>query len=269
MTTSKEEVICGDSLEIMRGFADETFDMVLTSPPYDNLRDYNGFSFDFEGIAHQIARVLKPGGVLVWVVGDSTTGGSETGTSFTQALYFKNQVLYKTKQDVIVAGLNLHDTMIYEKAGLTFPDTNRYYQMFEYMFVFTKGKIKTFNPLRDRVNKSSGRPVHGTVRNKDGTTQPKACLGNITKDKGTRFNIWRIPHASNKERAGHPATFPLQLAKDHILSWSNPGDSVLDPFLGSGTTLLACQQLNRNGVGIEISPEYCEIARQRLTEPKP
>ena len=250
----EQKIIQGDCLEVMKGFADKSFDLVITSPPYDNLRDYKGYSFDFESTAKELFRVLKDNGTCVWIVGDATVDGSETGTSFKQALYFKE------------IGLNLHDTMIYEKAALTFPDTNRYYQMFEYMFIFTKGKIKTFNPIKDRKNKSGGRPVHGTVRNKDGTTQPKACIGNITKEIGVRFNIWRISHASNKERAGHPATFPLSLAKDHILSWSNEGNTVLDPFLGSGTTLLAAKQLNRNAVGIEISPEYCEIARRRLEQ---
>lgn len=249
------EIIQGDCVEVMRGMPSNSVDMVLTSPPYDNLRNYKGYSFDFEATAQEILRVLKPGGVCVWVVGDATIKGSETGTSFRQALYFKE------------IGMNLHDTMIYLKDQMAFPDTNRYYQAFEYMFVLSKGKPKTINLIADKINKSFGRFVDKTgCRNPDGTLRKtKSGTGNPIKQKGIRWNYWL---AYNQQRGiGHPATFPLSLAKDHILSWSNEGDTVLDPFLGSGTTLLAAQELGRNGIGIEISEEYCEIARKRLTTP--
>lgn len=237
----------------MKTFADKSFDLVLTSPPYDNLRDYNGYSFDFENTAKEIFRLTKDGGVCVWIVGDATVGGSETGTSFKQALSFKE------------IGFNLHDTMIWNKGGFSAVGAlvSRYAPVFEYMFILTKGAPKTFNPIMDRKTKHGGKNAGGTVRQKDGTTKPMSKTMTIN-EYGQRFNIWeQFPQA---ESLGHPAPFPLHLALDHILSWSNEGDTILDPFLGSGTTLVAAKQLNRNATGIEISPEYCEIARKRLSQ---
>jgi len=244
----------GDCLELMKTIPDGSVDLTVTSPPYDNLRTYNGnCRWEFEGIAKELFRVTKQGGVVVWVVGEATFNGSETGTSFRQALFFKE------------IGFNLHDTMIYQKPALTFPDTNRYYQDFEYMFVLSKGKPETFNPITDRKNKTHGDKVHGTVREKDGSTSKKVCIGNITKEYGRRFNIWKIP---NPGRAGnkHPATFPLKLALDHIVSWSNEGDTILDPFLGSGTTAVAAKSLNRNFIGFELDQTYFDIAQKRIAE---
>jgi site-specific DNA-methyltransferase (adenine-specific) len=236
----------------MKSLPDASIDLTVTSPPYDNLRTYNGYSFDFEGIAKEIYRVTKDGGVVVWVVGDATINGSETGTSFKQALYFKE------------IGFNLHDTMIYEKDGIAFPDKNRYQQSFEYMFVLSKGKPKTLNLINDRKNISFGRKVTGTDRNADGTTRKASCFGNPIKEFGIRWNIWRIASTKGNVKTGHPAMFPESLAYDHIVSWSNEGDTVLDCFLGSGTTGKVAKQLNRRFVGIEISPEYLEIASKRI-----
>ena len=247
-----DTIYTGDNVATLKTFPDACIDLVVTSPPYDNLRTYGGHTWDFEGVARELTRVLKPGGVIVWVVADATVNGSETGTSFRQALYFKE------------IGFNLHDTMIYEKPALSFPDKNRYYQAFEYMFVLSKGKPKTFNQICDRTNKTAGSKVHGTERRPDGSTNPdRACLGNVTPLIGARFNIWRIP---NPGKAGnkHPAVFPLALARDHILSWSNEGDVVLDPFAGSGTTCLAARDAGRRYVGIEINAEYVEIINRRL-----
>lgn len=228
-------------------------DLTVTSPPYDNLRTYNGYQFDFEAIAQGLWRVTKPGGVVVWVVGDGTVDGSETGTSFKQALRFKE------------IGFNLHDTMIYEKAGVSFPDTTRYYQSFELMFVLSRGEIATYNLLDDRKNLWAGQKVHSTVRNGDGSLTPKACLGNITQNTGVRYNIWRIPH-NLPGRAAHPATFPEQLANDHIRSWSNPGDTILDPMCGSGTTLKMARKNGCKAIGIDISEEYCALSVKRLRQ---
>jgi DNA modification methylase len=254
------KILQGDCVEVMRQMEPESVDMVLTSPPYDNLRTYNGYSFNFEETAQQIFRVLKTGGVCVWVVGDATIKGSETGTSFRQALYFKD------------IGFNLHDTMIYQKNSLTFPDTNRYYQCFEYMFVLSKGKPKTARLIADKENKQANKTISGNYRDIDGSLKQMSGSKKkrSIKDFGVRWNIWQYntgwKHSYTEDfLRGHPAIFPLGLAKDHILSWSNEGDTVLDPFLGSGTTLLAAQELGRNGIGIEISEEYCEIARKRLT----
>jgi DNA modification methylase len=249
----------GDCLEIMPTLAEKSIDLTVTSPPYDNLRTYNGNSvFDFEGIAKELFRVTKDGGVVVWVVGDATINGSETGTSFKQALYFKE------------IGFNLHDTMIYLKGQLAFPDSTRYYNAFEYMFVFSKGKVKTFNPIKDRVNVSAGRDVHGTERTRNGTVRKiRACAGNIIGEIGVRWNYWTFHHSKRGIESQHPATFPDQLATDHILSWSNEGDTVLDPFAGSGTTGVACLNTGRKFILIEKDPTYCEIIRKRIETTQP
>lgn len=251
---STQTVICGDSKEVLKTLDAESVDLVLTSPPYDNLRDYEGFTFDFEGIARELYRVLKKGGVIVWVVGDSVIDGSESGTSFKQALFFK------------ALGLNIHDTMIYEKSGICYPDTNRYYQIFEYMFVFSKGKPNTTNMLKDRKNGCAGAAISGRERKIDGKTKPRSGIGKrVVKDMGVRFNIWRYVQQESI-RSEHPAVFPEKLAADHIISWSNEGDLVLDPFNGSGTTTKCAKYLKRNFIGIDISERYCEIARRRLSQ---
>ena len=253
------KIILGDCLEVMKGFKDNYIDLTITSPPYDNLRDYKGYSFDFEGIAKELYRITKDGGVVVWVVNDATIDGSETGTSFKQALYFKE------------IGFNLHDTMIWSKGGTPFPDSNRYYAKFEYMFILSIGKPKTTNLIADRPNKYAGDKVARKkhARQKDGSTKENSAYKNdinrVVKPYGVRFNIWDITE-EKCNKTGHPAVFSEKLAKDHILSWSNEGDTVLDPMAGSGTTCKMAQLLNRNYIGIEISPEYCKIAEKRLAQ---
>jgi site-specific DNA-methyltransferase (adenine-specific) len=238
---------------------DNFIDLTVTSPPYDNLRTYKGYEFDFESIAKELYRVTKQGGVVVWVVGDATINGSETGTSFRQALYFKD-----------VCGFNLHDTMIYLKNQLAFPDSKRYYNAFEYMFVLCKGKLNTFNPIKDRKNISVGRDVHGCERHKDGTLRRiRSCNGNIIKDFGIRWNYQLYYNSKRGIETKHPAVFPEQLANDHIISWSNAGDLVYDPFMGSGTTAKMAIVNNRNYIGSEISQEYCEIINKRLEQIQP
>ena len=246
------ELLHGDCLELMRGIPDGSVDLTVTSPPYDNLRTYNGYTFDFEGIAKELYRVTKQGGVVVWVVADATIKGSETGTSFRQALYFKD-----------VCGFNLHDTMIWSKPGFTAVGAlaTRYAQTFEYMFIFTKGKLKTFNPLKDRPCKLAGKKLQGTIRQRDGSMRRKSNEGKPCADFSQRYNVWDI---TSRSVQGHPAPFPEALARDHILSWSNEGDTVLDPFLGSGTTGKMAVMLNRKFICIDISDEYLEVARDRI-----
>jgi len=250
-----------DCLEVLRTFENGCIDLTVTSPPYDNLRTYNGFSWDFEWIAMELYRVTKDWGVVVWVVWDATVKGSETGTSFKQALYFKE------------IGFNLHDTMIYEKAGCPFPEVNRYYPCFEYMFVFSKGKPKTFNAIKDRKNlypnSKIARKTH--ARQVDWSLKENSAM-RIEPDRraseyGVRFNIWRISNAHWVwwDSNNHPAPFPEKLAEDHILSWSNEWDTVLDCFAWSGTTLKMAKKNNRNYIWIEISEEYCNIIRNRLS----
>ena len=238
-------------LDTMANMKDNFIDLTVTSPPYDNLRTYNGYSFDFESVAKELFRVTKKGGAVVWVVGDATIKGSESGTSFKQALYFME------------CGFNLHDTMIYDKGGAGGAKGSNlaYWNGFEYMFVFTKGKLKTFNPINDRKNPSFGRTVKVNSRKKDGTS---GSVRTVTiKEFGKRFNLWTIK--DGKRQKSHPAVFPEQLANDHIISWSNEADLVYDCFMGSGTTAKMAKLNNCNYIGSEISEEYCKIANERLT----
>lgn len=238
-----------DCLEGLKQLPDNCIDLTVTSPPYDNLRTYNGYTFDFENIAKELYRVTKPGGVIVWIVGDATIKGSETGTSFRQALYFKD------------IGFNLHDTMIYQTSKPPMND-KRYQQCFEYMFIFSKGKIAKFNPIQEPC-KYAGAKTGGTFYNPDGTKKDRSLKEPVHSTK-PRENIWRI--VERKKVKGHPAVFPEQLVNDHIISWSNPGDIVLDPFMGSGTTAKMALKNNRHYIGFEISKEYCQIAQNRIKE---
>lgn len=245
-------ILTGDNVEIMQKMADDSIDLTITSPPYDGLRTYNGYSFDFENVAKELYRITKPGGVVVWVVGDSTVKGSESGTSFRQALYFME------------CGFKLHDTMIYQKNSYPFPPTNRYYQQFEYMFVLSKNKPITTNLLRCEAQ---GRKRTSTTRNADGTTsKTKYETGHNTR---IRDNVWLLDTGymrttKDKHAYKHPAMFPEQLASDHIQSWSNPGDIIFDPFGGSGTTAKMAKLNGRDYIHIDVSTEYNDIARQRL-----
>ena len=239
------KIYCGNCLDTLKQIGDESIDMVLTSPPYDGLRKYNGYVFDFESIVKELYRVLKPNCVVVWVVGDAVEDGSETGTSFKQALYFKE------------VGFNIHDTMIYEKNSSTFPARrkgNRYTQIFEYMFVFSKGKPKA-NLLCDKINKWAG------YTSFDGKIPPVPKMS-------PRTNIWKYV-TSFDDKNDHPAVFPEELAKDHILSWSNEEDIILDIFNGSGTTCKMAYVNNRNYIGMDISEKYCEMAELRIEKTRP
>ena len=245
-----------DCLDGLRQMEDCCVDLTVTSPPYDDLRKYNGYSWDFESVAKELYRVTKDGGVVVWVVGDKTKSGSETGTSFKQALFFKE------------LGFNLHDTMIYQKSGSGACGSNKcYIQSFEYMFVFTKGKIKTYNLIYDRKNE---KVLLNNVSNGNRNGIVKKVRMDC-KPFGRRFNIWKYDTGNNKSTKDkiafkHPAIFPEKLAYDHIISWSNEGDVVLDIFMGSGTTAKMCKLTNRNFIGFEISEEYCKIAEERLSK---
>ena len=239
-----------DCLDTMKGMQDSCIDLTVTSPPYDGLRVYNGYSFNFDLVASELYRVTKQGGVVVWIIGDSTTKGSESGTSFRQALGFKE------------AGFNLHDTMIWRKSN-PMPKfrSKRYFDVFEYMFVLSKGQPKTFNPLM-QSNKRAGELYDYTAKVKTtGKVRTKKTF-NIN-DERYKDNIWECAVAKND--TDHPAVFPESLIADHIKSWSNEGDIVYDPFIGSGTTALAARSLGRKYIGSEISQEYCQIAESRLS----
>lgn len=243
----------GECSQVMRECVeDESIDLVVTSPPYDNLRSYNGYEFDFFKIAGELIRVIKQGGVIVWVVGDQTVDGSETGTSFKQVLYF------------MAKGLRLHDTMIYQTDKQPLND-NRYEPKFEYMFVLSKRRPSAWNPIRE-PSTYAGQKCKPSEYNPDGSK--KDWNGNgIIKATKVMGNVWYIPSGKGKgtkDNIQHPGIFPDELARRHILSWSNPGDMVLDPFIGSGTTAKMALMTGRRTIGIDISPEYLEIARKRI-----
>ena len=251
-----DQIICGDNVTVLSTLPDECIDLVVTSPPYDDLRTYGGHSWDFAGVARELTRVLKPGGVIVWVVADATVNGSETLTSMRQAIHFKD-----------VCGLNVHDTMIYKKSAVGACGSNlAYWQEWEYSFVLSKGRPANVNRLKDRKNATAGSHRSPTVKqNVVGTRRH----GKVEiAEEGIRGNVWTY-HTGNfggDDKHEHPAPFPETLAKDHVTSWSNPGDVVLDPFAGSGTTLKAAKELNRHWLGIEINPAYVEICHKRLAQ---
>lgn len=244
------KIINGNCLDVMKEeIPDNSIDLTVTSPPYDNLRKYNGYCFDFESIARELYRVTKDGGVVVWVVGDKTEKGSESGTSFKQALYFKE------------VGFNLHDTMIWRKTNpMPKVKTKRYFDVFEYMFIFSKGTPKTFNPIMQQC-KMGGKKYDSTCKNmggENGRTKKSFVLNN----ERYKDNIWDIAIAQNKTT--HPAVFPEQIANDHIISWSNEGDLIFDPFVGSGTTGRMAVLNNRRFIGVDISEEYCNLSKERI-----
>ena len=241
----------GDCLELMKQIDDNSVDLVVTSPPYDNLREYKGYSFEFEKIAKELFRVTKKGGILVWIVNDATNKGDETGTAFKQALFFKE------------CGFNLHDTMIWFKPNsFNFGSNSCYRQSFEYMFVFSKGKIKTTNLIKDIPTKLKGQKVKGARKHANGVRDvvPDFVVGDYKK----RNNVWEIPVGTSNN--GHPAIFPEKLAEDHILSWSKERDLVLDIMCGSGTTCKMALKNNRKFIGFDISQEYVDLANKRLEQ---
>ena len=246
------DLMQGDCIERMKEIPDGSVDLTVTSPPYDNLRTYNNSlewgEHIWKPVLEELFRVTKPRGVVVWVVGDATIKGSETGTSFKQALF------------AMGCGFNLHDTMIYEKAGTGACGSNyAYWQAFEYMFVLSKGKPSAINRIEtDKPCVDGGHRIK-----KDGSG--KSETRNLEGKKQKLNNIWRF-RVGGKSDVKHPAKFPEQLASDHIISWSNEGDTVLDPFMGSGTTGAACKILDRNFIGIELVPEYFKIAGKRIRE---
>lgn len=255
------KIILGNCVKVMDQLEDESVDAFITSPPYDELRDYNGYSFPFEDIARKMYQKLAKGGVIVWVVGDATKKGSETGSSFRQAIFFQE------------LGLNIHDTMIYEKNGSSFPARrtgNRYSQVFEYMFVFSKGKPKTANLICDKPNKWSGYTSFGTSTNRNAAGElVKAKNRKPTPNFSPRHNVWKFntgkKYTTNDDFAfKHPAMFPESLAEDHVMTWTKEGDLIVDPFVGAGTTTKMAAINGRRWLGIDISEEYVDIAIERM-----
>ena len=246
----------GDCLDRLVGVSDGQIDLTVTSPPYDNLRAYNDNNdawceHAWKELLIDLYRVTKDGGVIVWVVSDATVKGCESASSFKQALF------------AIECGFRLHDTMIWNKPSTPPTQHNRYQQKFEYMFIFSKGKPNTFNPLREK-SKTAGR-VRKSHRSMKGNHELNGEGLYKTADTKIPGNVWEI-NICNERGIKHPAKFPVELAQKHIASWSNEGDIVLDPFMGSGTTGVAAKNLNRNFIGIEMDEGYFGIAKKRIEE---
>ena len=255
MVNFVDNIICSECVEYMAQMPDNFIDLTVTSPPYDNLRKYNGFMLNCENIVKELYRVTKPGGVVVWVVGDAIKKGNKTLTSFRQALLFQQE------------GFNVHDIMIYKKKNTPFMRSNAYTNCFEFMFVFSKGAPKTFNPLKEPTVRHGFEMV---VCNKKADGINNKVLKELKKEK-TKNNIWEYAvglggSTSDKEAFKHPAIFPEKLVLDHVLSWSNKGDLVFDPFMGSGTTAKIAKKLGRHWTGCDISSEYVNIAINRVNK---
>lgn len=253
-----DSIVWGDNVATMKQLPDECIDLTVTSPPYDDLRTYGGHAWDFEAVARELFRVTKKGGVVVWVVADATVNGSETGTSFRQALFFME------------TGFRLHDTMIYHRERLPLTH-NRYEQHFEYVFCLSKGAPACFNPLTEKSMNSGASNKTKTFRHEGKETQPIHKPDAAVKETKMKGNVWKYEVGFNKSTTDkvafdHPAIFPEQLAADHIFSWSNKGDTVLDPFAGSGTTCKMAKELGRHFIGLEVNPAYVEISNQRLKQ---
>jgi DNA modification methylase len=255
-----DSIICGDNCEVMRKMPSESIDLVVTSPPYDDLRSYGGHAWDFFGVAWNLRRLLKPGGVIVWVVNDKTHEGDKTCSSWAQANHFRE------------IGMKLWSTMIWDKPWCQYGDTaSRYAETWEYCFVLSKGKPKTVNILRDRPNVTAGsvKATRTDRRVSGDELRVSREKPHVTHEMGPRKSIWEISQGSETvtvDGKSHPAIFPEALARDHIRSWSNEGDIVLDPFSGSGTTAKMAKHNGRRFIGIEVNPEYVEISEKRLAQ---
>lgn len=247
------ELYIANCVDFMRQLEANYIDLTVTSPPYDNLRDYKGFSFEFRDIAKELYRITKKGGIVVWVVGDKIKNGNRSLTSFKQALYFQE------------LGFNVHDVMIYRKKNTPFMRSNAYTNCYEFMYVFSKDRVKTFHPLKEKTVRNGIEPL---PHNKGADGVNKKIFKELKREK-SRTNIWEYAvglggTTSDRIAFKHTAVFPEKLAEDHILTWTNPGDLVFDPMVGSGTTCKMALKNNRIYLGCDISEEYIQIANERL-----
>lgn len=267
------KLINGRAQDVLPGGYAGQVALIVTSPPYDGMREYGGYSgaFDFPAVADACVACLMPGGVLVWVVGDQIVDGGESGTAFSQALHFRS------------LGLRIHQTLIFQRWTVNGMCADRYHREHEYMFVLTKnGRPRVANMIADRRSAQPEKPVvkklgmgrTGDVKlGADNLTRHR--LG-VTGEFTRRGSVWQYSvggtgnmvgkHEPLRDVFAHPAIFPYALAADQVRSWSNPGDLVLDPMAGSGTTLRAAVDLGREAVGVEVNPEYCELIRERMRQ---
>ena len=253
------ELYNDDCVNHMLSMPDDIIDLTVTSPPYDDIRDYDDSLHwnekIWQDIIQELYRVTKDGGVCVWIVNDRIKNGSKSGNSFKQSLY------------ALETGFKLHDVMIYNRSSMP-NQAKRYNQDFEFMFVWAKGKIRTFNPIKVPCT-YAGVGTSPTVRNKKGVLEGKGRR--IIKDTKKKSNIWQYSagHSKSthdKEAHEHPAIFPERLVEDHIKTWSNEGDLVFDPMMGSGTTGKMCKMTGRHFIGVEKVSNYYDIALKRINK---
>ncbi len=249
---SPRGLFTADCVDFMKSMPRGCVDLTITSPPYDSLRDYKGYQFNFHEIANGLYRITAEGGIVVWIVGDRINGGRSL-TSFRQGLYFQK------------IGFSMHDTMIYQKKNTPFMRSNAYTNAFEFMFVLSKGSPKTFNPLKEKTVRHGFEMV---VYNKGSDAVNRKNLKELKKEK-TKTNIWSYAvgmggTTSDRIAFQHPAVFPEKLAEDHILSWTNEGELVFDPMCGSGTSCKMALLNRREYIGVDISEDYIQLAKQRL-----
>lgn len=256
-TLPENQIICGDSVEILRSFPDNSIDIVVTSPPYDAIRDYKGFSYDLHATGKEIQRVLKLGGVAVIVIQDQTKNFGKTLTSFRTILDWCDSF-----------GFKLFETVIYRKYGAEGAWWNKRFRVdHEYIPIFLKGeRPQYFNKEHLKIpSKHGGKTLTGGgTRLTNGIRiATRAIKINLMKCRGT---IWEYLTAGDGSRLKHehPATFPDKLPYDFIQCFCPEGGIVLDPFVGSGTTTVAAKNLGRRYIGIDIAPEYCAIAEKRM-----
>lgn len=256
------DVHCGDALTVLKTLPEESVQCCVTSPPYDNLRQYGGYEWNFEDIAMQLVRVMCVGGIICWNVADSVINGSETLSSFKQAIFFKES-----------CALRVHDTMIYHKTNFGHPESVRYHQLFEYVFIFSKGTPRCFNPLRDKKNAWAGTGTFGRNSVREANGQMGERKRNIITELGMRGNVWSGKTAGQEgqicQGSKHPAPMPEWLARDLVLSWSNCNDTILDPFGGSGTTGAVALEVGRKAILIELNPDYVKLIHERCASVTP
>ena len=257
MQIQVNKIICEDNITYLKTLPDECIDFVITSPPYDALRDYNGYKLDLHGLGVELLRVLKDGGICVMVIQDSTRDFAKSLTSFRTIVDWCDNI-----------GFRLFECNIYNRQGTEGAWWKKRFRVdHEYMPIFLKGKRpQYFDKENIKIpSKHGGKIMTGAnIRTKNGQTGSRKVKINPTKCPGTVMTFGNTCGGESKLKSKHPAVFPNMLAYDMIECFCPEDGTVLDPFNGSGTTTLAAKCLGRNYIGIDVSEEYNKIARERL-----
>jgi DNA modification methylase len=262
-------ILTGDALTTLKTLPSESVHCCITSPPYWNLRNYKvagqlgrektsaEFIDNLVSVCREVRRVLRKDGTFFLNLGDTYSNKSLSGIPW--------RVAFKLQDD----GWFLRQDLIWHKPN-AMPESvkTRWVRAHEYLFFLTKTESHYFNidSIREPLITKSN------VREKSKEEHNEAVLSPI----GKGIREWNHPlglsprsvlNISTRPFKGiHFATFPSELVKRCILAGSPEGGVILDPFLGSGTTLAVALELDRVGVGIDLNPEYVEIAKQRIKE---